>query len=273
MARRSWCDWVVSAPVEREVKLRGGGGASSTALYVDIKCPHCGDVFEATAASVSKNKSNVCSAHLAKKKCALVETQQGGVDATVLALPPSKQRRTSVVVHQECNRRFATLEERVQGLEKDRDAFIGNLIAAGMARAPVTHDNIVPQIQVLVEQQRSVLSAPPHAPDTSVSPAEHDRLRARVTELEVANATLREQLGRPEPKEQAAVRWLEASGSELVDLLMRARGFIDKVCTEHNVLAARHGHDRRFALEDFDLGSRLRAVGRNHNRAGTPTPR
>ena len=90
MARRSWSAWVVSEPVERPAKVRTGGSAVVTSLFVDIKCPYCGDLIECAASSVSKNKTLVCTAHLARKKCNLPEDQRGGVDAAVLALPPSK---------------------------------------------------------------------------------------------------------------------------------------------------------------------------------------
>jgi hypothetical protein len=137
--------------------LRNSEGIDSVCLYVDIKCPFCGDVFEATAASVEKNKSNVCKAHLANKKCNLPATQQGGADATIIALPPSKRARSAAVLHKQCVpvSRFAELEERTAGLEqrtacleRDRDLFVDNMIAAfpSMTR-PLVADNVVHQVK------------------------------------------------------------------------------------------------------------------------------
>ena len=93
--RRSWKAWNVSDPVERASKARSNAG--QVAMYVDITCPHCGDVFEATAASVAKNKAQVCANHLKNKKCdqpeGLTESESAAWGARLM--PPSKRDRSS----------------------------------------------------------------------------------------------------------------------------------------------------------------------------------
>ena len=102
MPRNTWSNWTQSAPVLRSLKQRRGENGVQEGLYVDITCPHCGDVIEALAASVAKNKSNICRSHLASKKCNLSEDQRGGMDATILSLPPSRQAERTEVLHRNC---------------------------------------------------------------------------------------------------------------------------------------------------------------------------
>jgi len=114
MSRRSWTTWVVGEPVERAVKQRNAADPDATDWYVDIACPNCGDVFEATKASVSKNKSHVCKAHLAKKKCNIPEEEREDDMSNATALPESKRARMTVVKHESCNKRIDSLRREMQ---------------------------------------------------------------------------------------------------------------------------------------------------------------
>ena len=117
--RRSWKAWTVSEATERPAKTRSNTG--EVAMYVDITCPYCGDVFEATAASVSKNKSVVCLTHLKNKKCDQPKCTDNAEaeEQSVLALPPSKRNRTSLHVHASCEKRFAEMDTRITDLRHD----------------------------------------------------------------------------------------------------------------------------------------------------------
>lgn len=114
MSRKSWTAWVVGEPVERAVKQRNAADPDAKDWYVDITCPNCGDVFEATSASVSKNKSHVCKAHLAKKKCNIPEEEREDDMSNAIALPESKRARMTVVKHEACNKRIDSLRREVQ---------------------------------------------------------------------------------------------------------------------------------------------------------------
>lgn len=164
MSRQSWAAWTVSAPMERASKQRNVTGEGATDLYVDITCPNCGDVFEATHASVAKNKSHVCKAHLAKRKCNIAEDERSGDDSNAMALPPSKRSRMAVVAHQQCNKRIDALERRVNGLEQDRDMFVDSLVNGFSLSRPLTHENVVPKIQLKINETGSAMVTTPVAP-------------------------------------------------------------------------------------------------------------
>lgn len=108
-----WSAWVVSEPVELPVARRASG--KSTDTYCWITCPNCPqnatNPFRTTAASLRKNKSNVCRAHIAKMGCGT--TSITGDDAAVVGdtlaiLPPSQRSKANTVVHE----RYETMLKR-----------------------------------------------------------------------------------------------------------------------------------------------------------------
>ena len=119
--RRSWKSWNVSVPHQRPSKLRAVPGDLS--YYVDITCPNCGDVFESSAANVSKNKALVCLTHLKNKKCdqPIELTESEARDRSTLALPPSKRNRTSFEIHTSCRLQYETLSSKVDDLQSSVD--------------------------------------------------------------------------------------------------------------------------------------------------------
>ena len=159
------------------------------ALYVDITCPYCCEQFESTAASVSKNKGHVCTAHLAKKKCDLPKNERGGVDASILALAPSKQARTSVVIHKACKEQYdelkqesAEMKERLSKLEAKTNMYdnvltevlpslklplieevaplqLREAISKDSPQAPIVVSTPEPSLEVKLERAKRVLES------------------------------------------------------------------------------------------------------------------
>lgn len=117
--RRSWKAWTVSEPAMRASKQRLTPGELTA--YVDITCPNCGDVFEATSASVSKNKALVCGTHLKNKKCDQPKdaTAEESAELSTMVLPPSKRNRTSLHIHASCEKRFAEVKAEMADLRSD----------------------------------------------------------------------------------------------------------------------------------------------------------
>ena len=218
MTRTSWSGWIQSEPQLRSVKQKRRPGDEQTALYVDITCPHCGDVIEAFAASAAKNKSNICKAHLASKKCNLPESQRDGLNANVLSLPPSRRGGHREVLHQNCVSR----DEFRQAVEEGRRAIatskkeakceakqeFAQMIVTAFPQLgwlhPVAPESVVPQLTRIV-----------NAPSTALVPvptAVASRERALEGELEAARNelhSLRRQLRAAEDDRTAQVRVLK----------------------------------------------------------------
>jgi len=210
MSRQSWSAWTVSAPVERPVKQRNASTVNATDLYVDIACPYCKETFEATHASVSKNKSHVCKAHLVNKKCNIPLVDRDSDNSSALALPASKSSRMTVVKHRACNRRISDLERdqdltnaRLDVLEAKSTLYDGALKAVmPLVELPLVHGRAEQQLRIALPMTPASTSIVPISALVSQSAIEGsvgcDRLCAE-------NATLKRKYEVSERDRAAAI--------------------------------------------------------------------
>lgn len=266
----------MSEPVERPVKQRNMSEEGATDWYVDITCPHCGDTFEATHSSASKNKSHACKAHLAKKKCHIPEEERADDVSTALALPESKRARMSVVKHEACNRRFGELEQRIGSLEKDRDAFVGNLITGFPAlQRPITSDNVVPKLQVVMQCTALANIATSTTPPVHGVPMLNDHTQSAdsLTYMHKYMAVVREQAELTEAlkaanealqaEKEATIRMEKLYREELTNVKRLTRRCF-KLATDKEYRLEFRGMMPPQRHDDLGVSSR--------SRAGTPVP-
>jgi len=196
-----------------------------------------------------KNKSNVCKAHLAKKKCNLLESERGMVDASILALAPSIQARTSVMIHKACREQYdelkqesAEVRERLSKLEAKTSMYDNALtMVLPSLKLPLIEEVAPLQLREAIAIDRTpvpiVVSVPEPSLEVKLAKA-MKTLEAKEFEIEGLR------------KENARVK----GGSELVQQ-RKICGALAAKCSQQGTLIDRQKMDLRNLFAQKEVGS------------------